>query len=83
MTHTFDDMDSRGVTEVNFRKVVKLLNNGAANSGNLLNQKSIYAVSGCGQVTSPNWTQYSIPGSSLHQKRFSEAPFFFSEARSN
>jgi hypothetical protein len=77
MTHTFDDMDSRGVTEVNFKKVVKLLNNGVANSGNLLNQKSIYTVSGCGRVTSPNWAQYSIPGSSLHQKPLSEAPFFF------
>jgi hypothetical protein len=66
MTHTFDDMDSRGVTEVNFKKVVKLLNNGVANSGNLLNQKSIYTVSGCGRVPSPNWAQYSIPGSSLH-----------------
>jgi hypothetical protein len=69
MTHTFDDMDSRGVTEVNFKKVVKLLNNGVANSGNLLNQKSIYAVSGCGRVISPNWA--------LRQKRLSEAPFFF------
>jgi hypothetical protein len=77
MTHTFDDMDSRGVTEVKFKNVVKLLNNGLANSGNLLNQKSIYAVSGCGRVTSPNWAQYSIPGSSLHQKRLSEAPSFF------
>jgi hypothetical protein len=54
MTHTFDDMDSRGVTEDNFKKVVKLFNNGVANSGNLLNQKSINAVSDCGGVTSPN-----------------------------
>jgi hypothetical protein len=80
MTHTFDDMDTRGVTELNFKKVVKLLNNGVANSGNLLNQKSIYAVSGCGRVTSLNWAQYSIPGSSLQQKRLWEAPFFFQKS---
>lgn len=40
-THIFYDVDSRGVTEVSFKKDVKLLNNGVANSGSLLNQQSI------------------------------------------
>jgi hypothetical protein len=77
MTHAFDEMDSRTPTESSYKKIVKLLNDGVANSGTLLNQKSIYAVGGSGRVTSPNWFQYFVPGSHLHQKRLSEAPFNF------
>ena len=77
MTHTFDGMDSRGPSESSFKTVVKLLNDGVANSGTLLNQKSIYAAAGFGRVSSTNWLQHSVPGSGLHQKRLAEAPFFF------
>lgn len=68
-------MDSLDPAEASLKNVAKLLNNGTANSENLLKQKNIYAVSDSGQASSTNWVQYSTPGSGQHQETGGGTPF--------
>jgi hypothetical protein len=75
--HAADGMELKEPNLTNFRKTVQLMNESVEGSGNLLNQKSIAIVAGCGRVSNPNWLKHCIPGSSHHFTRLKQSPFFF------
>ncbi len=73
-------MNAKEANLTNFRKIVQTLNDSVEGSGNLLNQKSIAIVAGCGRASDANWLKHCIPGSSHHFTRLKQYPFLFTNS---
>jgi hypothetical protein len=79
-SHSIDGMETKEANLSNFRKTVQLLNESIEGSGNLLNQKSIGIVTGCGRASNTNWLKHCIPGSAHHSARLKQSSFFFTSS---
>ncbi len=75
-----DGMNAKEANLTNYRKIVQILNDSVEGSGNLLNQKSIAIVAGCGRASDANWLKHCIPGSSHHFTRLKQYPFLFTNS---